>query len=111
MVYTLHFQDMMSQLLPDLRSRWLEHDSQASLSVLLQATNLLLRTASSETNKTISLSSKVPPRRSLRIPKDIRKSGNAVAKANRRLKAVMSHDNYSDDELDIARNKLKNLKM
>ena len=85
----LNYQQTISQLLPSIRSRW-QGSSSASLSVLIQTTNFLLTMAASENNRKISLSSTPPPSRSVRVPKCIRKSGNAVAKANSHLKYLIN---------------------
>ena len=75
------FSQITAKLLPDIRDRW-KAESKACLSVLLQATNFLLSHASSESNKVVSLASSAPPIKSRRIPKEIKKSGNTVAKAH-----------------------------
>ena len=102
------FHQITSQLLPDLRARW-QADSKASFSVLLQATNLLLQTAASETNKTVSLSSSISIKRSPKIPREIKKSGNAVAKANKHLKALILNT-VDVEKVEVAKIKLKNLR-
>ena len=104
----VQFHQLTSQLLPDLRSRW-QADSKASFSVLLQATNFLLQSAASETNKTVSLSSPLSTARSPRIPKEIKKAGNAVSKANRQFKALTSSRAHAD-KIEVAKIKLKYLK-
>ena len=77
---SLCFKDRVTHLLPDLRSRW-EADSKASLSVLLEATNFLLRTEASETNKSVSLSTSPSFKKSARVPKAVRRSGNIFSKS------------------------------
>ena len=104
----LHYQKVTSQLLPQLRDRW-EAESKASLSVLLQATNSILTIAASEINKTISLSTTISSNTSLRVPKEIRKSGNAVSKANSDLKFLID-DGEDNDKILKAKIRLKSLK-
>ena len=108
----LNYQQIITQLLPDIRARW-QGGSSSALSVLLQTTNFLLTTVASESNKTISLSAPTSPSRSVRVPKEIRKSGNAVAKAHSYLKHLINNDEgyvQLGQSLALAKHRLKTLR-
>ena len=81
------YNQLISSLLPDLRERWLSSTSEASVSVLIQSTNFLMDGLASSTNKAVSLAS-IRTKRSEKVPKQIKKSSNALAKAHSKMKLL-----------------------
>ena len=66
--------------------------------------------ASSETNKTINLAEKSHRSKSKRIPKEVKKSANAVANSHSKLKALLSDDPTNTQSINNAKEKLKEFK-
>ena len=67
------YQELIGQNLSDLRDRWLVPSSRTCVSILIKLTSEILASASSSSNKSISLSSKSSPKSS-RVPKAIKSS-------------------------------------
>ena len=105
----VEYSQMLSELLPEMRNRWKCSSSKAFTSVLLQSTNFLMAQAATATNKVVSLSSSVTPKPA-RIPKHVRKSANAVARASTSMKIVLSNQSSLPEEIAAAQNKLHKLK-
>ena len=102
------YKTIISNLLPGLRSRWLLPPSQASTSVLLQSTNALLNLAAISSNKVISLASPISTK-SEKLPKEIRKSGNALAKLNSEYRRLVQ-SNSSETRISLIKTRLKSLR-
>ena len=75
---------LVSTHLRRIRDTWLDPQSQASMSVLLQLTNSMLSKAASDTNESKVLNSKVTPRRK-KIPQPILIAQRKLNKANKKL--------------------------
>ena len=101
---TIQYEEITSKLLPELRNRWLLSSSQASISILIQSTNFLLSHVAAVTNRAVSLSSSFSPK-SEKIPRQIRKSANNLAKANSLLKDILHNPTASPELVSIARAK------
>jgi hypothetical protein len=104
------YKEITSMLLPGIRNRWLSSSSQASTSVLLQSTNFILSQAATIANRVVSLS--VPMTiKSEKIPKDVRKSGNALARLSTELRKLKSSQTSSQESIECVQNKMKLLKI
>ena len=103
------FEKITSNLLPEIRKRWLTSSSKASTSVLIQSTNFLLNHTASITNRAISLSSPINLK-SEKTPKNIRKSSNALAKANSLFKHLSNDSTVTQTSILYARERLQDLK-
>ena len=97
------FESIISVILPSLRSRWQSSTSQSAASVLLQSTNFILSHVAAATNKVISLAA-TPKQRSVKVPKCVRKSGNAISKAHSELRNLL--ENQCSEKL-VTQAKLK----
>ena len=93
------YESAVTQLLPSLRSRWLEPGSKSSIKILLQCTNSLLAMAAAASNRVSCLTRK--PEKSARIPKAIKKAQKRLRKAHKDLKFSKSAS-FSPSSISMA---------
>ena len=103
------YESLVSLHLPRIRETWLNTDSQISMSVLLQCTNMILSQSARMLNQTVCLSSPTPTK-STRIPRRIIKSNNSVVRAAKLLKIQSKNPSFSSNLLEMTRAKYKRLK-
>ena len=102
------FENIISNILPSLRSRWQSPNSQSAASVLLQSTNFILSQVAATTNKVISLAAP-SKQRAAKTPKCIRKSGNALSKAHSELRKLLENQ-CSEKVVSLVKSKLAQLR-
>ena len=100
------YKSLVLSHLSRIRDSWLNTSSRASISVLLQATNMVLTQAASTVNKTVKLSSKLSPR-SVSIPASIRRSNARLARSARRLRWQLNDGRYSGEIVEKTRAEYK----
>ena len=102
----LEYECLVSSHLSRIRDTWLNTSSKASISVLLQATNMILTQSASSLNKTVDLSSKHSPK-SLIIPPSIRRSNESLARSAKKLRRQLMDGRYSKEIVEESRAKYK----
>ena len=100
------YQELIGQNLSELRIRWLVPSSRTCVSIMIKLTSDILASASSSSNKSISLSSKSSSK-TLRIPRAIKSSQNTLLRRCKALKKLPA----SDPRYAAAAIKLKNAKV
>ena len=84
------YQSLLGQSLTGLRERWYETSSRSCVSLLLQVTSDILRSASSSSNTSISLSEKFT-NKSKKVPRCIKKAMNLAARRLNSFKKIVSY--------------------
>ena len=105
----LEYETIVSSHLARLRESWLNSSSKASITVLLQATNMVLSQAASLLNKTIELSSKSSSK-SLLIPAFIKKSNARLVRYAKKLRIQSNDSRFSEEIVERTRKDYKILK-
>ena len=85
------YRELINDSLEKLRGRWMNPESRTSVSILLEQTSCILKSAAIATNKTIALADPKPIT-SKRIPKMIRKSHMKLLKKNRDSKSLIMNE-------------------
>ena len=102
----LEYENIISSQLAHLHDSWLISSSIASISILLQATNMVLSQAALLLNKTVEMSAKSSSK-SLLIPSSIRRSNARLIRYAKKLRLQSNDHHFSDEIVEKTRKKLK----
>ena len=95
-----NYADILSSQLTRIHTQWCNTDSETSMAVLLELTNLFMKKAAELTNPTKSLQTKYK-HSSKKVPRDIRKAKHKLRKMLRRFRCYPSTEN--EEKLRTAR--------
>ena len=103
------YKSTVSTHLPRVREQWLNPSSPKSMSILIECTNMVLSESAQRFNKTVSLSSPATMR-SAKIPPNITRSNNSLARVSKLLRSQKQDSRFSNQQVEQTCIKLRRLK-
>ena len=100
---------LLSMHLPRIRNLWMDSSSPSSMSILFEATSMILSQAALLLNKSIDLSSSVSTK-SANIPPAIQRSNRCLARAAKKLRMQSNNPLFSPKVVEDTRTKYKAMK-
>ena len=101
------YKDLINDNLEKLRDRWMNPESRTSVSILLEQTSSILKSAAMATNKSIALADPANIV-SKRIPRTIRKSHLKLLKISKKSKSLLLNGAFNNNDI---RKEIKNEKI
>ena len=90
---------VVSGYLEKIRATWLQPNTQAAMSVLMQLTNSVMDMAAAATNTSTQLSTKIRTKKRTKLPRSITKAKNKLNKAHKKLKYRQDEEAMNDFKL------------
>ena len=103
------YKEVVNDNLENLRKRWLNPESRTSSSLLLELSSQILKNAAISTNRTIALADSKERKKSLKIPKVIRKSHQKLLNTSKSFSRLVTTLNTS--QVQTHQKEIKNLKL
>ena len=103
------YESLVSSYLPRLTEQWLDTSSETSMTILLEATNMVLSQAALTVCKSLPVTMKSSPK-SAKIPASIRRSNAALARTAKKLRIQSQDTRFSSIIVEQTRERFKSMK-